>query len=111
MESTGILLRVEQRGVDVPEGLRGYCLQFVCDIMRVCSREWREVDSFERTGEEGRGRYLSQFHLFALGGLADSIERGSAGEGWGSRGMFEIEIAFGHHTALLYIQMNSAESG
>lgn len=38
-------------------------------------------------------------------------ETGSRGEGWGSRGMSEIEIAFGYHAALLHLQMNSAVSG
>jgi len=71
----------------------------------------REVDSFERTGEERRGRPLSQFHLFALGNLDDCVERGSAREVWGSPGTSEIEIAFGHYAALLYLQINSAVSG
>lgn len=36
--------------------------------------------------------------------------RGSAGEGWGSLGTFEKEIAFGYHAALLHVQISSAES-
>ena len=71
----------------------------------------REVDSFERTGEEGRGRPLSQFHLFALGNLDDRVERGRARQAWGSPGTSEREIAFGHCAALLYLQINSAVSG
>lgn len=71
----------------------------------------REVDSFEKTGEEGRGRPVRQFHLFALRNLDDCVERGSAWEVWGSPGTSEIKIAFGHYAALLYLQINSAVSG
>lgn len=87
--------------LELPEGL-----QSMWDMMTVCLKEWREVDSFGRIGEEDRGR--NQVKSTSL--LWGTWLRGSAGEGWGSLGTFEKEIAFGYHAALLHLQMNSAAS-
>lgn len=62
-------------GIQLSEGVRGLLegLQFVCNMTRVCPRERREVDSFERLGEEGRSRNPSPFQIFSLGDLAGCI--------------------------------------
>lgn len=72
-------------------------------------RNGREVDSFERTGEEGRGRPLSQF-IVALGIWMIVLKRGVHGKSGAHQERLK-EIAFGHCAALLYLQINSAVSG
>lgn len=79
-------------GSRVLEGFRGYCLQSVCDMMRVCPRGWTEVDRFERISNKGRGRNLVysvcllwETRLMVL----HLTKRGKVGEGWGSPGMLK----------------------
>lgn len=59
--------------VKLPEDLRVYYSQSMCDMMRGCPREWREVEGVEWNSEEKRSRNPSQLQIFALGDLADCI--------------------------------------
>lgn len=42
--------------VKLPEDWRVYYSQAMCDMMRGCPREWREVEGVEQIGEEERSR-------------------------------------------------------
>ena len=108
--STGVLGRVSP----LPEGLSGYCSQSMYDRMASAQgygEKWTALRDLVRRREVG-----IQVHCICLLWgtwliILPLMERGSAGEVWGSRGTSEIEIAFGYYAALLHLQMDLAESG
>lgn len=111
--ANGGMLGVEQRESGVQ---RAWGVQ-----LEVCPGECREVDSFERCGEEGRVRDLSQFHVFALRDPADRTapclprtERGAAGEGWARAGCWPWTYHLGAtlpRCTFKWVKLNLAETG